>query len=427
MSQIKELLAELQQNTQRMNAIEKKVSDLGAGHEAAAKILQSAAGHTCSGHNVVMGYDGAETMSLINISNPRQKALGMGEFLQTVANACSNNDRHTMENKLEKKWGSRHVQKTTMSETSGNIGGYTLPIQFYANLLRAIGEESFCRPLCNIIPMQSRQIDIPALDQSKVPPTGTSAFNGNVLAQWQPENSTINQTEPTFRQISLVARDLVFTSVASNQLLQDNAIVLDTLLTTIFTQAMSWCSDYYILRGTGANQPIGVLNGPATLNESRSSAGHVTQDDLAQMLSKLLINSWRSARWMIHPSVIPELVNMTNGATNSGFLTYLNMSPSTEGGPLTNKLPMQIFGIPVIITEKLPALGTRGDVLLVDLSKHIVGDRLALQIEASNQVYFRQNQMLWRVVARWDSQPEFNAPITQADGTYQMSNAVALN
>jgi HK97 family phage major capsid protein len=118
---------------------------------------------------------------------------------------------------------------------------------------------------------------------------------------------------------------------------------------------------------------------------------------------------------------------MTNGATNSPFLVYMNPAPQAEGGPLVQKLPMRLLGAPVYISEKVPALGTKGDVTLVDLSKQLVGDRMQLQIETSPHVYFTKNQMVWRVIARWDSQPWLNAPIKAADGSYQMSNAVVLN
>jgi HK97 family phage major capsid protein len=65
--------------------------------------------------------------------------------------------------------------------------------------------------------------------------------------------------------------------------------------------------------------------------------------------------------------------------------------------------------------------------MLVDFSKQVVGDRLALQIETSPHVKFLTNQMVWRIIARWDSQPWLNSTIKLADGSYQVSNAVVLD
>jgi len=82
-------------------------------------------------------------------------------------------------------------------------------------------------------------------------------------------------------------------------------------------------------------------------------------------------------------------------------------------------------GAPIISAEikpseagamQVPKLGTTGDVMLVDLSKMLLGDRLALQVEVSPHVLFAQNQIMWRVIQRWDAQPWLNAPIILGDG-----------
>ena len=41
---------------------------------------------------------------------------------------------------------------------------------------------------------------------------------------WTPEANVIAESDAVFREVELVARDLTFVSVASNQLLQDNAV-----------------------------------------------------------------------------------------------------------------------------------------------------------------------------------------------------------
>lgn len=426
-SMVEEVLSEVRKVSSRIDTVEKTVNDVAKNRMEAADIIRKLSG---ASPRAAMGFDGADTMSLVSVGNARQKALGMGNFLQHVAMANGvdlghGNDRGQITKALEK-MGSRPVQKTALAESSGFTGGYTVPIQFYGELLRLIAEEAFIASQAFMIPMQSRTIQIPALSQSSAV-TGSSAFFGGITASWQPEAASINESDPVFRQIELVARDLVFITISSNQLLQDNAVALDTLLTTLFKEAMAWFKDYYALRGNGANQPLGILNAPSTLFESRATAGTVKLNDLANMVSKLLLQGWNKAFWVMHPSVMPELIQLTNGATNSPFLIWVNPAPPTEDGPICNKLPSRLFNFPIYWSEKVPALGTRGDVMLIDPSKYVIGDRLALQIDMSNQVLFRTNQMMWRIIARWDGQPWFNAPVTLNDGTYQMSNAVVLD
>ena len=77
--------------------------------------------------------------------------------------------------------------------------------------------------------------------------------------------------------------------------------------------------------------------------------------------------------------------------------------------------------------EKLPALGTLGDLMLIDPSLYVIGDRQMLEIAASEHVNFLKNQMTWRVVERIDGQPWMDKPITLQDASSQVSPFVALN
>jgi HK97 family phage major capsid protein len=83
--------------------------------------------------------------------------------------------------------------------------------------------------------------------------------------------------------------------------------------------------------------------------------------------------------------------------------------------------------LPVFITEKLPALGTKGDLMLIDPSLYVVGDRQQLEVAASEHVNFLKNQMTWRVVERIDGQPWMDKAITLQDGASTVSPFVALN
>ena len=419
-------------------SMQKTITDLGRDTsqraEAIGKTLLAANGRGGGAHAAV-GFDGANECSLVEIAScgRRQKTLGIGNELRAMwVHSSARPDVIGWEggdvNKHLNGQKFVPVTKSGLAEAAGNTGGFMVAPQFYMNLLRLSVEEAKVRPRCTTIPMNSRTLFVPALDHSITPATGTTAYLGGLLASWQPEAATISQTQPKFRQIELVARDLVFTMVASNQLLQDSAIALDTLLTTLFTEGMAWFYDYYILRGDGASQPRGLLNSNAGFTQVSTGSAVFTLEDAANMMSHLLSQSWDNAVWIMHPSVLPQLITMSAGGTTSNYLVWLNPSPySGEGGPAAQKLPLGFFmGLPIIFTEKLPALaaGSIGSVVLADLSKQLVGDRLAVQIESSPWPFFTSNQTVWRVIARWDSDNWLNAPVIQADGSYQMASIV---
>ena len=323
------------------------------------------------------------------------------------------------------RWGH---QKAPLAEGSGFSGGYTVPTQFYADLLRLMAEKAFVREKCTVLPMQSRSLLIPALRQSSTTfNRGQSQFFGGVVMTWTPEAVGMTETEPIFREIELVAADLMFYTSSSNQLLQDNAIALDTLLTTIFQEAVAWSYDFFILNGNAGNEPQGIITAPGTYGQARTAVNSILLPDIANMMSRLYAPSWDNACWIANPSAIPQLVRMTNNATNADMLTWLNMLGDGDGGPISRKFPATLAGLPIYWSEKAAYLGTAGDLILADLSKYLIGDRLSIQVEASPHPGFTRNQMYWRVITRWTGQPWVDSPITLADQTMTVSPYVILN
>jgi HK97 family phage major capsid protein len=314
------------------------------------------------------------------------------------------------------------VRKTALAEGSGLTGGYIVPPQFMNELLTIAAEDAFIEPRAKVIPMTSRTMTIPMLDITTVQAKGTSPYFGGILAQWQPEAATINETEPQFKQSEWVAWDLVLYSVSSNQLLADNGIGLDALLTQLFAQAITWYKEYAFLRGLGAgsSMPLGILNAPATYSYTKLSSSLFQLPDAAGMMAQLQVRSWDDACWIMHQSVLPQLIKMTDyaGASNSGTrLVWTNPAPPGDVGPMAMKLPQAFLnGLPIYFTEKLPQLGTAGSVCLVDWSRYVIGQRMDLQIDVSPHYLFRNNQLAWRVVARCDGRPWLNNSITDAEG-----------
>jgi HK97 family phage major capsid protein len=308
-------------------------------------------------------------------------------------------------------------QKAAMATTGGTIGGYTVPTEFLPRLLQAAAELSIVRPRATIVPMTSRSIQVPYLDVTNAPTAGDTAFYGGIVARWTEEASTLNETEPTFRQVELVAHELSGYSLVSNALLADNAIGLEALLMRMFGGAIAWFEDYAFLRGDGAGKPLGAVSAPAAISVSRNGGGtNFALVDAGTMLGKLL-PGWSPATtcWIIHPSVIAKMVQLVSAAAGVGWLDNLR-----------DKLPMNLLGLPVAISEKLPALGNAKDVCLVDFQHYLIGDRQQVEIAYSEHFKFTNNQGTWRFVSRVDGQPWLRSAMTLSDATSTVSPYVYL-
>lgn len=387
-------------------------------------------------------------------SNGKPKLTGMGPALVRLAAMSGQNDARAIakaqgmpdtydQDNLEQEYGfatvakartkgirglNGEVRKVALAEGSGTTGGYVVPPQFMNELLTIAAEDGFIEQRAKVLPMTSRTAQWPMLDITTAQSTGTSPYFGGIVASWQPEASSINETEPTFKQSEWTAWDLVLYTVSSNQLLADNGIGLDALLTQLFGQAITWYKEYAYLNGLGAgsSMPLGIINAPATYAQSRAVANRFTLTDATTMMSRLQVRSWDDACWIMHQSVLPQLIQMVDGGvSNTASSTYVpgnrlvwvNPTMTGDSGPMANKLPTAFLnGLPLFFTEKLPSLTNAGSVLLVDWSRYVIGMRMDMQIDVSPHYLFRNNQLAWRVVARCDGKPWLNNSITDANG-----------
>jgi HK97 family phage major capsid protein len=346
-----------------------------------------------------------------------------GDWLVKVAKACVGKtcDAIQASRDLESQYGTTVApwQKAALGESSGVTGGYTVPPDFYQQLLAIAAEDNFFRQRAFVQPMASATLQFPYLDITTVQSAGVSPFFGGVQAYWTAEAQTRTETEPQFKMMELKAQELSGYSVSSNVLLQDAAFGLEKFLYTLFGKAVAWYEQYAFLQGNGVGKPLGVLNAPATISVTRQTGNKVQYQDVAALFSKLLPGSINRAVWAVSPTVIPQLLQLQDGANRAIFI-------SIDQGAV--KPPIwKLLGLPVQITEMLPPLGTKGDVMLIDCSNYVIGDRMALEVAASEHVNFLKNQMTWRFVQRVDGQPWMDKPVTLQDGTTQVSAFVALN
>jgi HK97 family phage major capsid protein len=300
-------------------------------------------------------------------------------------------------------------------EQTGATGGFLVPVEFRPELMGAVYEANPIRERATVIPMRRRQLAMPTLDQ-----TGTTAGetrqHGGIVASWTEEATAKAETQPGFRQINLVAHKLVCYTEASDELLADEAVGLVAFLSGPmgFAGAIRWEEEYTFLQGTGAGQPLGILNAGATITVARATANQINIADIFQMVSQ---HHGDSPVWHISRAAMPQLLNLNGPAANPSYF----WQPSLREG-----VPGTLMGFPLVWTEKLPALGTAGDIALCDWSYYLVGDRQATTIDSSMHYRFQYDLTAWRAVHRVDGQPWLSAPLTLADGTTQISPFVIL-
>jgi HK97 family phage major capsid protein len=288
-----------------------------------------------------------------------------------------------------------------LAESVGSTGGFLVPAEFQARLLQVASTQTIVRPRAEIIRMNRRTISIPALEQSEVVSGGFNWFGG-IKTYYTEEGGALQESQPTFRQVTLTAHKLTGYVKTSDELLDDSAISLQDFLMGDkgFPGALAHQADYDYLQGDGVGKPTGVIGADCTIVVPRGTANQIGYEDLTAMLSKAMPNS--QLVWVMTQSAMNEMLTLQGPSGNPLYLWANAISGA----------PASLLGYPVIFTDKLPALGTQGDVLLAAFSYYLIGDRQAITMDMSSEENFRNNQVSWRANMRHDGKPWLKAPLS---------------
>ena len=299
--------------------------------------------------------------------------------------------------------------RTGGNEGVDTAGGFTVPTEFSKQILMMAVEASVMRPSgAMIIPMASDSIAIPRI----VDTTHASSIFGGVVAYWTEEAGTVGGggTDPAWGQVKLIAKKLTGYTYVSNELLADNAVGLEAVLMRMFAEALGYYEDTAFISGDGVGKPLGILKSGALLSVNRSAASTIAIADVANIYKRMLPSSMSRAVWFGNPGIMGQLI-----ALGSTYLTWLNSSGGNGG--MAAAPPATLLGRPIRFTEKCSALGTAGDLILVDPSYYLIGERQPIAIAASEHVRFTTDQTAWRFVERVDGQPWVDSAFTPANGS----------
>jgi HK97 family phage major capsid protein len=84
-----------------------------------------------------------------------------------------------------------------------------------------------------------------------------------------------------------------------------------------------------------------------------------------------------------------------------------------------------LMGYPIMWHERSPALGTKGDLTLADLSNYLIKDGSGPFVASSEHVKFTSNKTVFKIFWNVDGQPWLTAPFTQ-EGGFVVSPFVTL-
>lgn len=341
----------------------------------------------------------------------------LGQFVQTVWNKRTDGSWRAPDNadlnaKLE--------FVNAYQEKVGSDGGFLVPEEFRTQIVNASLETAVVRPRAQVIPMGTPTLSFPTIDAT----SNVSSVFGGIVVYRTDEGEEFVESQAKFGRIKLDATKQTALAHVTNETIKDTGGALMAWLMQNLPQAFGWYEDVDYLSGTGAGEPLGVLNaGNAALitvtKETGQTADTFVWQNAIRMYSRMLPQSIMNAVWPVSPDVFVELATMALDVGTGGSAVWM---PDAHGTP-----QLTMLGRPIVMTEKAPGvLGDAGDVSFVDFSRYMIGDRQDLSIETSPHVKFTSDQTTIRAIQRNDGRPAVLSAITPANGGPTLSPYVTL-
>jgi HK97 family phage major capsid protein len=338
---------------------------------------------------------------------PEDRFANIGEYCLAIREEARPSALSNRKELLQKLDNVRAFQNSFGSEEAGS-GGFLIPEIMRSELLQLALESSIVRSRATVIPMSTLSVPIPMVDDT----SHVSSLFGGVTFYWAEESSSITETQASFGQIRLTAKKLAGFFKVPNELLAD-APAFSGWFDTRVPMGLAWYEDLGFMTESGVGTPEGFISSPGavTVNkEAGQASGTILWENITKMYARMLPTSLANAVWICAIDTFPELATMALAVGTGGGPVWIGNFGGGQGGKDTP--PVTILGRPVIFTEKVPALGTTGDINFVDLSYYLIGDRQQVEVAASEHFAFQNNQTAYRLIERVDGRPWLQSPLT---------------
>jgi len=256
------------------------------------------------------------------------------------------------------------VAKANLSEGTGSAGGFLVPEEFKAEILRLV-------PLYGVIRANSRYI--PMISDTTHIPRSVS----DTTAKWVSEAGTIASTDAVLGQVTLTINKLASITSMTSELLADANIPIISYLSETIAEQFGQAEDEQGFNGTGS--PFtGVLNNtgsPQTQQGLGTTVGSLAYGDLVNMTGSIYANAKAGAKFYMNRSVA----------------THIRSLISTTGQPIFGFTANQLGDYAMVDTEVMPGAGDVSGtnynyVVYGDLRKgHLFGERGSITMALSSE------------------------------------------
>tara|TARA_R100000808_G_scaffold10554_1_gene27909 strand:- start:7520 stop:8965 length:1446 start_codon:yes stop_codon:yes gene_type:complete len=326
---------------------------------------------------------------------------------------------------VDKRFHTKTAPTTFGVEGVGADGGFAVPPYFVDEIMVKVQGEDSLLSRTDQLTTPSNNASIP-IDETT--PWQTS---GGILANWEGEGDQRAQSKPNLKQANIRLSKLSVLVGVTDEL-QEDVPLLGQYLTRKAGEKMDFKINLAIVQGTGAGQPLGILNSGATVSVAKTAsqdADTVVANNVIDMWSRCYGPSRRNAVWLINQDIEPQLNAMSipgkditgTAVTGYGGVVYL------PANGLSDTPFSTLMGRPVIPTQACETLGDAGDIVLADLSQYLsLVKSQGVQSAQSADLWFDYDVTAFKFTMRMHGMPWLSSTIAVRDGSATLSPFVTL-
>jgi len=192
--------------------------------------------------------------------------------------------------------------------------------------------------------------------------TRASTLGGGLTTAQVAEKAQRTGSKPVYGKMTMTLHTSYILVYVTNELLSDSPITLETLLPARFGKALAFEEDDLYLFGNGAAQPVGAMSStanPALISQTAETgqiAATILAENIIKMWARCPPGSQKRAVWLVGNDSFPQLAQMHIKVGTGGIPIWV---PGQNLAQAPNGL---LFGRPVMISEKMQAVGTLGEI-----------------------------------------------------------------
>ena len=309
-----------------------------------------------------------------------------------------------------------------LNETVPSEGGFLIQQDFANEVYENLFTNSLIASKCKKRPISGNANGtvINGFDET----SRASSVAGGVIMYWADEAAEKTASKPKFRRIELNLKKLIGLCYLTDEMMSDNA-TMEASVTDAFNMATDFYVQSALINGSGAGQPLGVLNAGCLISvgkEAGQLADTVVTENIVKMYARRFAAQTGNYVWYYNQDIEPQLFTMSLAVGTGGGPVY--MPP----GGLSDAPYGRLMGLPAIAIEQCATLGDQGDIILGNFADgYVIAEKGGLKTDMSIHVRFVYDETALRFVLRIDGQPWRATALTPHKGSNTQSHFITLD